>query len=504
MRKSEASGIGDARSANVSWPAIGREVAIALFAFFVYFGVRGLTEARVDRAVSNGEAILRFERWLGIAWESSWQDAILQHDWLVTLFNWIYMFGHWPVIAVTAFWLVYTQPRHYRLIRNAFLVSGAIGLVIFALFPAAPPRLLEAGLVDTVTERSRSYRVLQPPVFVNQYAAMPSLHFGWNLLIGIALVLYAKPLVVRVIGVILPIAMFASVVLTANHYIVDPLAGGIVALFGLWVAWRIDAAEHAQGEPAPVPLRPATTGGDRMRRTTVLERPLSVAHRAGNELHLLRQAEEIGVDLIEADVRYWRGRIEVRHLKTMGPVPFLWDRWVLRPAWRHQTLLLEDLLPRLGPRTELMLDFKPGDAAYAHQVLQLMREIMPGRQYTVCSQSWELLECFAGEPGVRVVHSVGNRRLLKAVLPHLRNFPEETRAISIHRKLLTPSVVAELRAEVPLVMSWPVNDDHTLRRLESWGVNGFIVDDMGLLRRLVEGRLGAPSGTFRRTASEKS
>lgn len=241
-----------------------------------------------------------------------------------------------------------------------------------------------------------------------------------------------------------------------------------------------------------------------MWRRTVPERTLSVAHRAGNELALLREAEAIGVDLIEADVRYWRGRIEVRHLKTMGPVPLLWDRWVLRPAWKHQPLLLQDLLPEVGPRTELMLDFKPGDAAYAQQVLELMREIMPGREYTVCSQSWELLECFAGEPGVRVVHSVGNQRLLRAVLPHLREFPEDARAISIHKKLLTPAVTEELRAEVPLVMSWPVNDEQTLQRLESWGVNGFISDNMDLLRKLAEGRGPAPSGALRSAASEES
>jgi len=468
----------------VEWATIGREVSLAVLGFLVYFGVRGLTDARVSVAEANAERVVRLEEWLGIAHETQWQAKIVEYDGLVTSFNWIYMFGHWPVIAVTAFWLLFTQPVHYRLIRNAFLISGAIGLVIFAVFPVAPPRLFDPDIVDTVSDRSRSYRVLQPPIFVNQYAAMPSLHFGWNLLIGIALVLYAKPVIVRAAGVILPILMFAAVILTANHFILDPLAGSVVALAGLAAAvW------YQRRVAQPPPQRPGPKiGGNGMRRGRFTpERPLTVAHRAGNHIALLREAEAIGVDLVEADARWWKGRVEVRHLKTMGPVPLLWDRWKLTPGWTPR-LQLEELLPEVGPETELMLDFKPGDEAFSRQVLESMRRLLPGRRYTVCSQFWPLLESFIDEPGVRVVHSVGNGRALRRVLPHLQQHPRERRAISIHRKLLTPGVVAELCAEVPLVMSWPVNTEAHLRELQSWGVNGVISDNMDLLRMLADER----------------
>ena len=96
------------------------------------------------------------------------------------------------------------------------LLSGAIGMVIFALWPVAPPRLADLGLVDTVTEYSRSYRVLQPPAFTNQYAAMPSLHMGWDLLIGLAIIVAASRLWVRVIGGLLPVLMGWAVVATAE------------------------------------------------------------------------------------------------------------------------------------------------------------------------------------------------------------------------------------------------------------------------------------------------
>jgi hypothetical protein len=90
-----------------------------------------------------------------------------------------------------------------------------------------------------VTERSQSYRVLQPPALVNQYAAIPSLHVGWNMLVGITIVRCSRHLVVRAVGVLLPMAMAIAVVLSANHYIVAGLLGAMVALVGLVVVQRV-------------------------------------------------------------------------------------------------------------------------------------------------------------------------------------------------------------------------------------------------------------------------
>ncbi len=137
---------------------------------------------------------------------------------------------------MVAAWLVVKRPAAFTLTRNAFLISGAIGVCIFALYPVAPPRLADVGVIDTVTLYSHSYRVLQPPAFVNQYAAVPSLHFGWDLLIGIVLVREARWLPVRAFGAVVPFLMAAAIVVTANHYIFDALAGGAVALTGLALA----------------------------------------------------------------------------------------------------------------------------------------------------------------------------------------------------------------------------------------------------------------------------
>lgn len=236
-----------------------REALFELFVFAagyaVYFGVRGLTEGSLADALHNAKRVVDFERALGLFIEPELQARIAGNHAIVTFFNWVYIWWHWPVIIVTAVWLFVRRPRAFYLVRNTFLISGTVGLVIFALFPVAPPRLAELDIIDTVTRYSNSYRVLQPPSFVNQYAAVPSLHLGWNLIIGLFLVRESRVLAVRIFGVVMPVAMFAAIVLTANHYIVDGFAGVALALAALWLAVRLHTlAKRLPPWPWLVPL----------------------------------------------------------------------------------------------------------------------------------------------------------------------------------------------------------------------------------------------------------
>jgi membrane-associated phospholipid phosphatase len=232
---------------------IAKEVAIVCFAAAVYGGVRALTEGSVAQAVANAEAIARLEGTLGIAWEQAAQSLILGSYALTTLANWIYIWGHWPVIIAVASVLYVRRPLHYRVLRNAIIVSGLIGFAFFYFVPTAPPRLVENGLVDTVLEHSHSYRALQPPSLTNQYAAMPSLHFGWNLVVGIVLFAAFTGLAVRLFAVLMPFAMAFAVVATANHYVLDVLVALGVVLAGLGAAI---AFERHRGPPAPNGGRP--------------------------------------------------------------------------------------------------------------------------------------------------------------------------------------------------------------------------------------------------------
>ena len=243
--------------------AIARELVLVAFAAAVYGGVRAVTEGNVAQAVANAHEIDHLERSLGIAWESAAQSAIIGSSVLVTLANWVYIWGHWPVIVGSAVFLYLRRPLHYRVLRNAIIASGLIGFMFFFAVPTAPPRLAGLGLVDTVLLHSHSYRALQPPSLTNQYAAMPSLHFGWNLLVGVVLFAAFSCAAVRVFAAVMPLAMGFAVVATANHFVLDVAAGTAVVAAGLAFAltleWAHDDREEpgqAAGNPGSRTLRP--------------------------------------------------------------------------------------------------------------------------------------------------------------------------------------------------------------------------------------------------------
>lgn len=218
------------------WVRLAGQVALIVLAALCYFVVRGLTQSSHEAADENARQLVSLQQALGLDVEHGIQRAIIDHDSVVTFANWVYIYGHWPLIAAVLCLLYFQARDRFRLLRNAMFISGAIGLVIFALYPVAPPRLGILDVVDTVTERSNSYRTLQPPGPINRYAAMPSLHFGWNMLVGIMLWNLTRNVAVRTFAVAMPALMAFAVIATANHYIVDVFAGGVVALTGLALA----------------------------------------------------------------------------------------------------------------------------------------------------------------------------------------------------------------------------------------------------------------------------
>ncbi len=237
------------------WP-LG-QAGLVILGIFLYFRIRGLTNASPETAFEHAAEIVELERELGIYVEQDFQDLVIRSDALASLANWIYIWGHWPVIVATMLWTVWFHRSVFLRLRDAMLVSGFLGMLIFVSWPLAPPRLAELGLVDTVTQESQAYRVLQPPAFVNQYAAMPSLHSGWDLLVGIAIVSAATTVWLRAVGFAMPVLMAVSVVVTANHYILDVVAGVTLVLIGHAVALALEKQRNG-GWPALERRRSAT------------------------------------------------------------------------------------------------------------------------------------------------------------------------------------------------------------------------------------------------------
>ncbi len=218
-----------------------REVLLVVVAYAAYYAVRGSTEGSEAAAIDNARRLVDIEQAVRVYFSPSAQDALVRHDVVAVAANWAYIWWHWPPIILLAVWLFLDRREAYSRYRIAFVLSGAVALLLFMWFPVAPPRLAGLGFVDTLAEHSKEYVALESPRFVNRFAAFPSLHFGWDLLVGIALVREAGSRWLKALGVISPAVVLVAVVVTGNHFVIDAIAGGILAVACLMLAPRIQA-----------------------------------------------------------------------------------------------------------------------------------------------------------------------------------------------------------------------------------------------------------------------
>jgi glycerophosphoryl diester phosphodiesterase len=218
-----------------------------------------------------------------------------------------------------------------------------------------------------------------------------------------------------------------------------------------------------------------------------LTAPVTIAHRAGNAIEDVRKATAAGVDVVEADLWLHRGRLEVRHSKTLGPFPVRWDRWWIDFA-PGPCLDLHMLLETLGPGTTVMLDLKGRNRDLPRRLLQTYRAARPGQGILVCSQTWSFLDALEDEPDVDTVCSIGNRRQLRRAWPMLEQ--QRYDAVSIHSRLLTRDTVHRLRQHVDSIITWPINDRARFNRVRDLGITGVISDSLPLLHEIEREKAG--------------
>lgn len=241
------------------------EIFVVVVSFLIYFVIRGAVIDRASEAIERGQELLRLQQTLGLDWETTMQGWILDRFWAIKTLNAVYFWGHMPLIILFAVWL-YLKHRHaYTLTRNAFLASGAIAVIIYWAFPVAPPRLVPgAGLVDTMALYDKvNYNAQQTQAFINEYAAVPSLHFGWSLLLGTVIAWEGRRnLLFVAFGVLWPVAMFLSVVLTGNHFILDTVAGALVSFAGFGIALWLERLRPNGLFHRPTPSADSYLAGD--------------------------------------------------------------------------------------------------------------------------------------------------------------------------------------------------------------------------------------------------
>jgi hypothetical protein len=215
-----------------------REVLYVVVFYAVYSFIRnkGVDADAVQQAFHHAKGVIRVERLLGLYHEESVQDAFLGQRWFIRFWNIYYGTFHFVVTAGALVWCFRRRPDRYPRWRNTLACTTGLALIGYAFFPLMPPRLLPAsyGYVDTLAKIGGlwSFDSGAMKAVSNQYAAMPSMHFGWSLWC----VLMLWPAIgerrwARALLIAYPAATLFAIVVTANHFWLDA-AGGAVALAG--------------------------------------------------------------------------------------------------------------------------------------------------------------------------------------------------------------------------------------------------------------------------------
>ena len=234
-----------------------KQLGLFVLAELSYEAVRGLADGARDQAMINGQNVISLEKSLHTFFEPNLQSIFIDHRWIIDFANYMYMNSHFVVTTAFLVWLYVFRNQNFYFVRNMFMVAMALAIVGYALVPTAPPRLFpQEGFVDTITDFAQvNHDSGLVKLFINPYAASPSMHVAFSTMIGVTGVLVSRHRVTKVLWAAYPFLVFWVVVVTANHFWIDGAAGLLVAVLSALAAREV----LARARPGVWSFRPATT-----------------------------------------------------------------------------------------------------------------------------------------------------------------------------------------------------------------------------------------------------
>ncbi|MCR8945480.1 phosphatase PAP2 family protein [Streptomyces sp. OUCMDZ-4982] len=248
-------------------PNLLLELLLIRVVYSAYAQVRLAATAGRPLAEEHGRQIHAIEQWLHIDIELWVNHTVVEITWLREFFDYYYSTFHFIVPLAILGVLYARRPADYRWARTSIGFATVLALVGFWLYPLAPPRLMPGlGFIDTI----HGVQDFAKPDYgtltgvTNQYAAMPSLHFGWSLWCGVVIVILAPKLWMKALGLLHPLFTIAAIVATANHWVLDAVGGALVVSLGFGLTYLLSGPrklqpvteeKEAAPEPAPDPAR---------------------------------------------------------------------------------------------------------------------------------------------------------------------------------------------------------------------------------------------------------
>ena len=223
------------------WGDLFRQLGFFAAADLAYDVVRGVADGKHQAAFAHGQQIIDFERSTHTFFEPDLQSLILPVHFLVEFANQLYMNSQFAITLGFLIWLYLFRNEFYYFVRNMFVASMGLALIGYALYPTAPPRLYpQYGFVDTMVDFSNvNHDSALVKVFINPYAAMPSMHCAFALMIGVTGVRVVRSHLIKAFWAFWPLLVLWVVVVTGNHYWLDAAAGALVAAASALIAVQL-------------------------------------------------------------------------------------------------------------------------------------------------------------------------------------------------------------------------------------------------------------------------
>jgi hypothetical protein len=250
-----APGQGDALEGEASQAGrtpLWAEVLVLAWLAWVYDAINNLAPFRLRPALAHAESVLHLERTLHLDPELTLNRWLAGHQTLGLLVSYYYDNAHFVVTFGLLGWLWYSRPKVYRSLRNVLVTINVLGMLVFWLYPMAPPRLLAGqGFVDVVaaTHAFGSWHTGALSSAANQFAAMPSLHMAWAAWCTLAVWRASRRRWLRTLAVIYPCITFVAVLGTGNHFLADVLAGLATTGIAVVLVRALEAWHRSGGAP---------------------------------------------------------------------------------------------------------------------------------------------------------------------------------------------------------------------------------------------------------------
>jgi hypothetical protein len=242
-----------------------RQVSLFAVAYLAYRLVRGAVEGDANAAFAHARDLISLERTLHVFVEPSIQAWASGSHAVMLLASWIYVNAQTTVTIGALLYIYLRHNRNFYFVRNMFMIAMAIALVGYSVFPTAPPRFMpEWGFIDSVSDLTHvhvNHASAVATALFNPYAAVPSMHVAFALMVGWPLARLVRHRIFSVLWLLYPFLMTFVIVVTANHFIVDALLGAATAALSAYGAsWLARARPHVWRFSAIAPAQ-ATAGG---------------------------------------------------------------------------------------------------------------------------------------------------------------------------------------------------------------------------------------------------